>query len=132
MVSAVFFLACSNDKETLSEPTLNDIANFELIIENLETSVSAAENEVIIYENHEIIQIENKTYLRSYGGDYITTTSLETIADGRLQSRGVSCTSKQCATTSGCIPNSAQTGCTSCGGGLGDCVKTVSTEITFE
>ena len=127
MLSVVLFcLSCSSDSEIEQDLQLNDIANFETIINTLERDISLNTGESIIFESHELLELESNMYLRSKSGDKITTTLLEVTSDG-LQTRGISCTTSGCSGTNGCIPREDGKSCTSCL--FGDCKKTTTQGI---
>lgn len=124
-----FFLliSCSDTSENgQNEYETSDIANFKTIIQTLETTLIDNNGKSVIYESSKVIKIEENYYLRSRSKNMVTTTLLIENGDGTLSSRGVSCSSVDCASsTTGCIPNSA-TSCSRCNGGNGDCKKTVT------
>lgn len=62
-------------------------------------------------------------YMRATGNGLTSTTLLRVGDGGTLYSLGITCTSKVCATTSGCVPIDSKR-CSSCWSG--DCTKTVS------
>ena len=98
------------------------------ILKNLERDLNASRPEFNIkFESSEVIKIDEVYYLRAVSGEYISTTLLEKDSKGILFSRGISCTSSVCANSDGCIPTTSGKSCTRCGGGIGDCTKTVST-----
>ena len=108
----------------------------ESIVENtlrieLFSQVARPATEIKI-ENSFLKEIEGKPYLVSMYGDYRTNSLLE--KDSKTMKYvygGISCTSKTCATTDGCVPKDKKK-CTPCMGGAGDCVKTVTGEIDNE
>ncbi|ADX68525.1 hypothetical protein [Weeksella virosa] len=88
----------------------------------------------ISYNRSTIVNIDNMYYLRSYSNDGLVTTTLleeeEESNNGEvnLLVAGISCTSKACSGTNGCVPNANKKSCSSC---LGDCTKTV-TSVEYE
>lgn len=82
-----------------------------------------------------IEEIEGKQYLRIYSdNDYVSTIALKFDSEGaRMMTEGTSCTSKDCASGGGCVPNGQY--CTKCVKGesfgspiYGDCLRTTSSE----
>lgn len=78
----------------------------------------------------QIVNTENGYLLVGSGAAYTSKLALVTVnRDGNtvLVCGNISCTSKECATTSGCVPSTDKTKCTPCGLlNTGDCTKTVS------
>lgn len=69
-------------------------------------------------------EIEGKTYLVSIHKEYRTNSLLkENEETMQYVYAGISCTSKGCSNTDGCIPKT-ETKCSDCGSG--DCTKTVT------
>lgn len=118
-------VACSPESEELKTPVANDIENFELVVASLENNLSASSQNSVVYDRHEVLEIENSPYLRSYSGDLVTTTLLKKTPKG-YQTRGISCTTSGCSGNNGCIPESNGKSCSACF--LGDCTKTVTSE----
>ncbi len=74
--------------------------------------------------------INGAYYLMASGTPYSSAILLNcAVATGDLTTSSISCTSKTCATSDGCIPNKDGKSCTSCGWGTGDCTKTVSSLV---
>lgn len=73
-------------------------------------------------------------YLRARGAEYVSTTALSLVDNVFLVSSDpkISCTSKDCANTTGCIPKADKKSCTECGYGYGDCLKVTSAFAMFE
>lgn len=69
-------------------------------------------------------EIEGKTYLVSIYKEYRTNSLLKEDEETmRYIYEGISCTSKACSNSDGCVPIS-ETRCSDCG--FGDCTKTVT------
>lgn len=75
-----------------------------------------------------VVEIDGKFYLRTvFDNEYTATTLLKYDASNNsLIEDGITCTSKICATSNGCVPDASGVKCSSCGGGIGDCTKTVT------
>lgn len=112
--------ACSNEDQ---EFQLGDISNFESKVKKLEFSFSDSGSTPIKFESHELVRIDKEIYLRSYDGEFVTTSLLKKDGDNNLRFGDVSCRSSHCASTSGCIPSSDKKSCTECPNG--DCTKSV-------
>lgn len=133
----ISFLLISCNKEDKKEEryTLSDSEKekIESIVENtlrteLFSHVSRPASEIKV-ENSFFKEIEGKPYLVSIYDDYRTNSLLEKDSQ-RMEYvyAGISCTSKICSTSDGCVPKDDKK-CTSCMGGAGDCVKTVTKVI---
>ncbi len=119
---ALFFLACtSNDDQ---EFELKDISDLQTSIQLLEINLSASESVPITYQRHELLQIEGEIYLRSHSKEYITTSLLEKDLNNGLRFVGISCSSRHCSSTTGCVPDPSGKSCSDCH--EGDCTKTVT------
>lgn len=83
------------------------------------------------YQTSKVISVNGLPYLRSYSEDgYVSTTALEPVYSTQrggisLRTKGVTCTTKACATNDGCVPAGDGKSCTSC---LWDCSKSVTEE----
>ena len=77
-----------------------------------------------------IVNTENGYLLVGSGAAYTSNLALVTVNQNGntvLVCGNISCTSKECATTTGCVPSADKTKCTPCGLlNTGDCTKTVS------
>ncbi len=73
----------------------------------------------------EFKQLRDVYYLKGYGDDYKSTMLLVSDGSGNLESSGTTCTTKACATTSGCEVTTAGH-CSACSG---DCTK--STTVNY-
>lgn len=121
----LFFAACSPDSDEQEISNLNSIENFELVVASLENSLVIGSKNPVVFDRHEVLEIESSSYLRSYSGDLITTTLLKKTQNG-YQSKGISCTSRDCSSNGGCVPKADGKSCTSCL--FGDCLKTVTSD----
>lgn len=69
-------------------------------------------------------EMKGKTYLVSIHKEYRTNSLLkEDVETMRYIYAGISCTSKGCSNTDGCVPKT-ETKCSDCG--FGDCTKTIT------
>lgn len=129
LFASIFIVSCSTHDDFVNETdAILHSVDAKEILKNLERDLNASRPEFNIkFESSEVIKIDEVYYLRAVSGEYISTTLLEKDSKGMLFSRGISCTSSVCANTDGCIPTTSGKSCTSCGGGIGDCTKTVST-----
>lgn len=128
-------LSCNKEKKE-EQYTLSDSEKekIESIVENtlrteLFSHTGRPASDVKI-ENSFLENIEGKPYLVSMYGEYRTNSLLE--KDSKRMEYvygGISCTSKDCATNKGCVPNDDKRSCTACMKGLGDCTKTVTDKI---
>lgn len=128
VIMSIIFLSCSSQDDFINETDARmDAVAAEGILQNLERSLNEARPELKIkFESSKVIKVDGVYYLRAKSGEYISTTLLERDKDGYLHSKGISCTSKACGTTNGCVPDSDGKKCTSCLAGMGDCTKTVT------
>jgi hypothetical protein len=124
----VVIASCSTDSEetiALSDLTL-ETSTRAAILSELETTLTAEKGVLITYEDSKVLEIDGQMYLRAWSGDFVTTTLLGKDKDGKLQSRGVSCSTEACSGSSTqCVPQNGY--CTSC---TGDCTRT-TTELTI-
>tara|TARA_R100000789_G_scaffold46331_1_gene47048 strand:+ start:528 stop:971 length:444 start_codon:yes stop_codon:yes gene_type:complete len=133
-------VACSNSnnddlQEVKPDQGVNLIQNLSKsesaeTIAKLEEKVASTLDPNISFDSSELKKINDRYYLVSKHGEF-TTTSLLKIKSNKasnevLEFDGISCTSKTCATSNGCIPHESGTKCTPCNFGTGDCTKTVS------
>lgn len=96
-------------------------------------SILKKENINADFDNVFLFAANDSYYMRATGGGLTSTTLLRVAeedldGDGDLVTIGITCTSKACASSSGCVPTKNKKQCTECGGGAGDCTKTVSAE----
>lgn len=115
--------ACSPESDEQETSAVNDIENFELVVTSLENSLSTNSINSVVFDRHEVFELDNTSYLRSYSGDLVTTTLLKKTSKG-YQTRGISCTTSACSGTNGCTPKADGKSCTSCL--FGDCTKTTT------
>ncbi|RRC96894.1 hypothetical protein EII28_11860 [Fusobacterium nucleatum] len=128
-------LSCNKDKKE-EQYTLSDSEKekIESIVENtlrteLFSHTGRPASDVKI-ENSFLQNIDGKPYLVSMYGEYRTNSLLEENSKTmEYVYGGISCTSKRCATTRGCVPSDDKLSCTECMSGLGDCTKTVTDKI---
>ena len=121
---AIVVTSCSTDTEdaTIQADLTLETATRTAILSELETTVTEETGVLIQYEESKVLEIEGKIYLRSWSGDFVTTTLLGKDKDGKLQSRGTSCTTEACSgSATQCVPENGY--CTSC---TGDCKRTTS------
>ena len=130
----VAFIDFRESKDLLSEESVVSLemlyTSEELsdIFNNYLKTYNISESE---YQSSKIISVNGLPYLRSYSEDgYVSTTALEPVYSKErggiaLKTRGVTCTTKACATDDGCIPAGDGKSCTSC---LWDCTKSVTEE----
>lgn len=130
----VFLASCTSQKQyTLSDSEKEKIVH---IVENslkqeIYLDTERVAHEVKILESF-LKKIDDKAYLVSLHGEYITHSLLkENSQTKEYVYAGISCTSKQCASSSGCVPKN-ETECTPCGYGAGDCTKIVSSVSTVQ
>jgi len=121
---AVVITSCSTDSEdviTQADLTL-DTTTRAAILSELEIAVTEETGVLIQYEESKVLEIDGKIYLRAWSGDFVTTTLLGKDKNGKLQSRGTSCSTEACSGSSTqCVPENGY--CTSC---PGDCKRTTS------
>ncbi|MCH2195424.1 hypothetical protein [Kordia sp.] len=118
--------ACSSDDFTIEEMTLSK-SEQDAIVKIVQTNVSIAKNAQITIDSVKLKKIDDTHYLSSYHGDEITTTSLKVENGVDLKYAGISCTSKSCYTSDGCIPHKDEKKCTKCTWSA-DCTKTVTSD----
>ncbi|MEP0263693.1 hypothetical protein [Dokdonia sp.] len=123
---AIVMTSCSTDSEdiiTQADLTL-DTATRTAILSELETTLTEQKRVLIKYEDSKVIEIDGEMFLRAWSGDFVTTTLLGKGKDGKLQTRGVSCTTTACSgIPNACEPNERGY-CSPCTGG--DCTKTTT------
>ncbi len=121
----VVLASCSTDSEDLitqADLTL-DTATRTAILSELETTLTAEKGILIQYEDSRVLEIDGEMYLRAWSGDFVTTTLLGKDKNGKLQTRGVSCSTEACSgSATQCVPRNGY--CTDCPNG--DCKRTTS------
>ncbi|WP_298519915.1 hypothetical protein [uncultured Kordia sp.] len=125
-VLTIFMTACSSDDLTIEEMTLSK-SEQDAIVKLVKTNVSIAKNIQITIDSVKLKKIDDAYYLSSYHGDEITTTLLKVENGIDLKYAGISCTSKSCATSDGCVPHKDGKKCTKCPWSA-DCTKIVTSD----
>ncbi|MFC4634064.1 hypothetical protein ACFO3O_09105 [Dokdonia ponticola] len=128
---AVVITSCStadSEDATIQADLTLETATRTAILSELETTVTEETGVLIQYEESKVLEIDGKIYLRAWSGDFVTTTLLGKDKDGKLQSRGVSCSTEACSgSATQCVPENGY--CTSC---PGDCKRTTSADELAE
>ena len=122
-ICVILCIACTDSTDDNDQVTIDNIANFEASIQLLEISLSAVEEVPMKYQEHQLLKIEGEMYLRSRSGNYVTTSLLKKDTNQNFKLVGISCTTSDCSSTDGCIPNSDGKSCTKC---KYKCTKTVT------
>lgn len=103
------------------------VANADKIKKNWASILSSSSRLKIHFESINILTVKGQYYLVGKSAKYHTTLMLSeeggNIYVARVTGGGISCTSTDCSSTSGCTPTWIGTSCSSCSG---DCTKTVS------
>ncbi|MGH1383870.1 hypothetical protein [Kordia sp.] len=129
-ILTMFITSCSSDDLTIEEMTLSK-SEQDAIVKLVKTNVSITKNAQITIDSVKLKKIEDTYYLSSYHGDEITTTLLKVENETQLKYAGISCTSKSCATSDGCVPHKDGKKCTKCPWSA-DCTKTVTSDQLTE
>ena len=103
------------------QPTLT--ANRDVMIQNLEKTLKKHLSISPKFNSAEIITNSGNYYIVFKGSEYTTKLPLE-VKKGNLVASAISCTTKSCASTSGCTPDFLGRSCSACDGG--DCLKVTS------
>ena len=103
------------------------IVDKEVLLKNWNANLEKYSGIIGEFTNIEIIEADGNYYLSASGKIYKSSTILELAKAGSnlLVATGITCTTRDCATIAGCLPNSRKTACSDCGYN-GDCTKTVS------
>ncbi|WP_298427019.1 hypothetical protein [uncultured Kordia sp.] len=130
LTCALLTISCSSDDLTIEEMTLSKAEQY-AIVKLVSTNLSVGKSAPVVISSVKLKKIEDSYYLSSYHGDKITTTLLKIEGDTTLKYAGISCTSKACSTTDGCVPDKDGKKCAKCPW-AGDCTKTVTSDIIQE
>jgi hypothetical protein len=98
-------------------------ANRGVMIQNLEKTLKKQLRISAKFNSVEILTNSGNYYIVFRGSEYTTKLPLE-IKKGSLVASAISCTTKSCASTSGCTPDWLAKSCSACDGG--DCLKVTS------
>ncbi|MFV0177921.1 hypothetical protein OBK27_13415 [Empedobacter falsenii] len=111
----------------IKDGKINLLVSKASINKGIENLIDPVNENSLSYNESKIINIDNSYYLRSLSDNGLVTTTLleESNNNGNISLLvgGISCTSKACAGTNGCVPAANKKSCTSC---LGDCTKNVT------
>ncbi|MEM6720117.1 MAG: hypothetical protein AAF611_12405 [Bacteroidota bacterium] len=127
---AVCITACSSDDLTIEEMTLSK-SEQKAIQKLVTTNLSITQKKQVTIEEVKLKKIDDTYYLSMKHGDQVTTTLLKVENGTTLTYAGISCTSKSCSTTDGCIPAKDKKKCTKCPWST-DCTKTVTSDELTE
>lgn len=158
ILSLTCFIACEESPTTMSDDISGksfstksskiypvgvyneDDENFELsrdeeqLLENWNENLSRLQGIDAQLKQLAFVKTDSVFVLRAKGNEWTSTLLLvETSSIGAsktLAASKISCTSKDCANTNGCLPNFWGTKCTKCNYGFGDCKKTVTSGAT--
>ncbi len=106
-------------------------ANIPTMMAHLQSVLSQVSNINVVFTSVGIIQVqdengENYYCIRFTDGETSTTLPLQVLSGGNgtsLNATHISCTTKGCSQTDGCVPNLWGTKCTKCDS---DCTKTTT------
>lgn len=97
----------------------------ETLLKNWNTNLSILSKIEADLTSITVFKEDDQFYIRASGPEYSSTILLH-LEDNKAFGGKVACTSKVCATSTGCIPKSDNLSCTACSQPTNNCTKTVS------